>query len=84
MIIAYNTIIVKKIIQVHIYKGEKYYIAECLDLPVVTQAKTLDELAKNLKEAIELQLEGEKLRDFDLAPEPSILANLEIETSVYA
>lgn len=29
----------KKIIQVHIYKGEKYYVAECLDLPVVTQGK---------------------------------------------
>jgi len=27
----------KKIIQVHIYKSEKYYVAECLDLPVVTQ-----------------------------------------------
>ncbi|MCK4554169.1 type II toxin-antitoxin system HicB family antitoxin [Candidatus Parcubacteria bacterium] len=47
----------KKIIQTHIYKGEKYYIAECIDLPVVTQGKTLDELVKNLKEAIELQLE---------------------------
>jgi len=38
----------KKIIQVHIHKGEKYYIAECLDLPVVTQAESLDELADNL------------------------------------
>lgn len=74
----------KKIIQVHIYKGEKYYVAECLDLPVVTQGKTLDELAANLKEAIALQLEGENLADFDLAPEPSVLANLEIDTQVYA
>lgn len=74
----------KKIIQVHIYKGEKYYVAECLDLPVVTQGKTLDELAANLKEAITLQLEGENLADFDLAPEPSVLANLEIDTQVYA
>ena len=48
----------KKIIQVHIYKGETYYVAECVDLPVVTQAKTLDELAENLKEAIALHLEG--------------------------
>lgn len=74
----------KKIIQVHIYKGEKYYVAECLDLPVVTHGKTLDELAANLKEAIALQLEGENLADFDLAPEPSVLANLEIDTQVYA
>lgn len=47
----------KKIIQVHIYKGEKYYIAECFDLPVVTQGKTLDELVKNLKEALSLQFD---------------------------
>ena len=74
----------KKIIQVHIYKGEKYYIAECIDLPVVTQGKTLDELAKNLNEAIELQLEGENLEDFDLVQKPSILASIELESLSYA
>jgi len=74
----------KKIIQVHIYKGDKYYVAECLDLPVVTQGKTLDELIANLKEAITLQLEGENLIDFDLAPQPSVLANLELDSQVYA
>jgi len=74
----------KKIIQVHIYKGDKYYIAECLDLPVVTQGKTLDELVFNLKEAINLQLEGENLSDFDLVAEPSVVANLEVDSSVYA
>lgn len=74
----------KKIIQVHIYKGEKYYIAECLDLPVVTQDKTLDELISNLKEAIKLQLEGENLANFDLAAKPSIMANLEVDSLIYA
>ena len=74
----------KKIIQVHIYKGDKYFIAECIDLPVITQAKTLDELAENLEEAIGLQLEGENLADFDLVKRPSILASFEIETKVYA
>jgi len=73
----------KKIIQVYIYKGEKYYVAECLDLPVITQGKTLDELATNLKEAIALQLEGENLADSDLAPQPSILASLELDAQVY-
>lgn len=48
----------KQIIQVHISKGDKYFVAECADLPVVTQGKTLNELAKNLNEAIALQLEG--------------------------
>ena len=69
----------KKIIQVRIFKGEKYYIAECLDLPVVTQGKTLDEVAENIKQAIELQLENENLADWDILPNYSILANLELE-----
>jgi predicted RNase H-like HicB family nuclease len=73
----------KKIIQVYIYKGDKHYIAECLDLPVVTQGKTLDELTFNLKEAIALQLEGENLADFDLVSQPSISANLELDAQAY-
>ncbi|OGG39524.1 hypothetical protein A2127_00975 [Candidatus Jorgensenbacteria bacterium GWC1_48_12] len=73
----------KKIIQVHIYKRDKYYVAECLDLPVVTQGKTLDELTSNLKEAIALQMEGEDPADFDLIPEPSVLANIELDAKTH-
>lgn len=69
----------KKIIQVHIYKGDKYFVAEGVDLPVVTQGKTLDELSRNLEEAINLQLEGENLADFGLAENPSVLASFEFE-----
>jgi predicted RNase H-like HicB family nuclease len=73
----------KRIIQVHIHKGDKYYVAECLDLPVVTQAETLDELAENIKEAISLHLVDEDLADFDLAPAPSVLASFEIEPLIH-
>ncbi|OHA00623.1 MAG: hypothetical protein A3C11_01830 [Candidatus Sungbacteria bacterium RIFCSPHIGHO2_02_FULL_49_12] len=74
----------KKIIQVHISKGDKYFVAECLDVPVVTQARTLDELAANVEEAIALQLEGEDPADFGLAEAPSVLASFEIESAVHA
>jgi predicted RNase H-like HicB family nuclease len=70
----------KKIIQVKIYKGEKYYVAECVDLPVVTQGKTLDEVIKNIKEAISLHLEGEDLKEWDILPDFSVLINLELES----
>ncbi len=73
----------KRIIQFHIYKGDKYYIAQGVDLPIITQGKTLDILAKNIKEAVELHLEGENLSDFDLAKHPSVLANLEL-SEIYA
>ena len=69
----------KKIIQVRIFKGEQMYVAECLDLPVVTQAPTLGELAKNLREAIALEIEGEDLSSFGIAPMPSVLASFELD-----
>ena len=68
----------KHIIQFHIYKGETQYVAEGIDLPIVTQGKTLDELAENLKEAVALQLEGEDPADFNLSSETSIQANIEL------
>ena len=51
----------KRTIQVRISRGDRQFVAECLDLPVVTQAATLDELAANIREAIGLHLEGEDL-----------------------
>ena len=53
-------------IKAYVHRGEKYYIAECLELAVVTQGKTLDETIANLQEAVALHLEGENLADFDL------------------
>lgn len=74
----------KHIIQFHIYKGNTHYIAQGGDLPIVTQAKTLDELIKNLKEAVELHLDGENLEELGFSPNPSVLANIELPTEVHA
>ncbi len=74
----------KSIVQFNISKGEKYYTAEGVNIPVVTQALTLDELTKNISEALELQLEDENLAEFDLAPRPSILVNFELPRVVHA
>ena len=70
---------VKRTIQVRIFRGEKQYVAECLDLPVVTEAPTLDELAANIREAIALHLEGEDLAELGLADDPTVIATLELE-----
>ena len=74
----------RKIIQVHIYRGDKYFVAECVDLPVVTQGSTLDEVMENLKEAIEVHLKGENLAELDLVQEPSVLISFELPNLVYA
>jgi len=48
----------KRIIQFHIFKGERQYVADGIDLPVVTQGVTLDELVRNIQEAVDLHLEA--------------------------
>ena len=71
-------------IQAMIYPGdERGYVAECLDLAVVTQGSSLDETVQNLREAILLHLEGEDLAEMGLAPNPLVLVTLEMEP-VYA
>ena len=71
-------------IQAVIYPGDvRGYVAECLDLAVVTQGSSLDETVQNLREAILLHLEGEDLAEMGLAPNPPVLVTLEMEP-VYA
>ena len=66
-------------IKAFIRKGEGYYIAECLELAVVTQGKTLDETVSNLREAVSLHLEGEDLQELGLAPNPTLIITMEVE-----
>jgi len=69
---------IKRTILARIFRGEQKYVAECLDLPVVTEADTLDELAANLREAISLHVEGEDLPAMGLSDDPTILATVEL------
>jgi len=41
-----------------ITKEEKWYVAHCLELGVVSQGKTLEEAQANLQEAVELYIES--------------------------
>lgn len=66
-------------IKAFIRKGEDYYVAECLEIAVITQGKTLDETITNLKEAVALHLENEDLSEFGLAPNPTLLVTMELE-----
>ena len=66
-----------------IRKGnESGYVAECLEIAVVTQGETLDEVTANLLEAINLHLEGEDLAELGFAANPVLLVTFELETAV--
>ncbi|MEN9520844.1 MAG: hypothetical protein RLZZ381_3432 [Cyanobacteriota bacterium] len=57
------------------------YIAECLEISVVTQGETLDEVVQNLREAVSLHLEDENPAEFGLIENPSILVTFELQPS---
>lgn len=70
----------QRTIKAFIRTGEQSgYVAECLEIPVVTQGKTLDEVMSNLQEAVHLHLDGEDLAELGLAPNPTILVTVELE-----
>ena len=55
------------------------FVAECVEIPVVTQGATLDEVTANLREAVALHLEGEDLAELGLAASPPIIVTFELE-----
>ncbi len=69
-------------IKAFVHKGESHYVAECLEISVVTQGTTLDETLANLQEAVDLHLDGEDPASFGLAPNPTILVTIELGSRV--
>ena len=70
----------QRTIKAIIKNGEQSgYIAEAVDIPVVTQGATLDEVAENLKEAVELFFEGENPAEFGFENNPGLIVTFEIE-----
>ena len=69
----------QKTIHAFVRRGEERYVAECVEIAVVTQGETLDETAANLREAVSLHLEGQDLAALGLAPNPVLSVTLELE-----
>jgi predicted RNase H-like HicB family nuclease len=68
----------RNIIQFSIAKEGKWYTAAAVGAPIVTQGKTLEEVSKNIKEAVEVYLHGEEVSALGFSAQPSLLANFEI------
>ena len=54
------------------------YVAECVEIPVVTQGRTLDEVTRNLQDAVALHLEDEDLAALGLSPNPTVVVTMEL------
>ena len=70
----------QRTIKATIRRGEESgYVAECVEISVITQGPTLDEVTRNLQEAVALHLEGEDLASLGLAENPTLLVTMEVE-----
>jgi hypothetical protein len=64
-------------IHVVVRRSAGVYVAEGLELAVVTQGRSLDEIMANLREAVRLHLEGEEPASFGLSASPRIAVTYE-------
>ena len=58
------------------YGEDGYYVADAVNLPIVTQGKTLDDCISNVKEAVSLFME--ETTEKKINKNPSIFFNMEI------
>ena len=58
-------------------ESEGLYTAECLEVAVVTQGASLDEILMNLREALDLYMSGEDHNLLGLEPDPRLVLNFE-------
>ena len=64
-------------IHVVVRRSAGFYVGEGLEIAVVTQGRSLDELVANLREAIRLHLEGENPEALGLTANPRLAVNYE-------
>ncbi|MBC1197756.1 type II toxin-antitoxin system HicB family antitoxin [Microcystis aeruginosa BLCCF158] len=63
-----------------IRSGEQQgYVGECVEISIVTQGNTLDEVVNNLQEAILLHLDVEDPSQFGLVAKPSLQITFELQ-----
>jgi predicted RNase H-like HicB family nuclease len=67
----------KAVIHAVISQSDSMYVAECLEVAVVTQGRTLDETLVNLREAIDLHLADEDSASSGIAAKPRLAVTYE-------
>jgi predicted RNase H-like HicB family nuclease len=58
-------------------RGERAFVAECWEVALVTQGRTLDEVISNLRQALALHLEGEERQSLGLTHSPRLVVTYE-------
>lgn len=62
-------------------KEDRWYVAHCLELGVVSQGETIEEARSNLKEAVELYVESFGSEDLPEGSGEVVVCPIEVVTS---
>lgn len=66
-------------IQIRVFPGEQSgFVAECIDLPVVSQGETIDKALENVRQALELHLEDEDAESLGISMTAPLLTTLQL------
>jgi len=69
---------VRDTVHAFVVKDGDWYVADCAEIAVVTQGRTIDETIANLREAVALHLEGEEATTLGIAPRPKLVVTIEV------
>jgi hypothetical protein len=73
----------QSIIQFMVTKEQGVYTADGVNVPVVTEGNTFEELLANIREAVALYFEDENAASLGLSTSPAILTNFEPSPTLY-
>lgn len=73
----------KNIIQFIISNEEDTYTAEGVNIPIVTEGKTFEELKTNILDAVKLFFKDENSTSLGFGPTPSILTSFELPSNLH-
>ncbi len=73
----------KNIIQFFISNEDNVYTAEGVNIPIVTEGKTFEELKRNIIDAVKLFFKDEDYSSLGFGPKPSILTSFELPVNLY-
>lgn len=62
-----------------IKQEDKWYVARCVELGVVSQGRTIEQAQKNLKEAVGLYLENSPKPQKELFSQPPLVTTFELK-----
>jgi hypothetical protein len=73
----------KHIVQFTVTKEQGFYVADGVNVPIVTEGRTFEELQSNIREAVALYFEDENAESLGFSTSPAILTNFELSPALY-